>query len=205
MGWIERFEKLKEAFNPTGSFANYRKLSTEAPCIPFVGVALKDLVFACEANPDRVENDGINFQKMRMVAEIIKSLKVEQDIQSDYSFLKFNPSVAQSILNAVPMTQDELYERSQEIKRQMEEPEPVEDETILLKKRIEALEAEVAKLKEDNKEKDHQIFVLLQQSKLSSKRRLSPHNIYSVGISTSVSEPDLELGPPTVERGIRFG
>ena len=221
--WIERFEKLKETFDPSGSFAKYRKLPTDAPCIPFVGVALKDLVFACEANSDRTEDgNGINFQKMRMIAEIINSLKVEQANQIDYSFLDFDPSIAQSILNATPMTQDELYARSKEISKQIEETNSSTDETTILKKRIEELLAEVEQLKEENAnikeesiKKDQLLFILEQQNKLQSKgkRRVSPHNIFSV--STSTSEPNLDLVAPetskpravsVVERpGIRFG
>ena len=35
--WIERFGKIREAFDPTSSFQNYRNLPKDPPCIPFVG------------------------------------------------------------------------------------------------------------------------------------------------------------------------
>ena len=66
----------------------------DSPCIPFVGVALKDLVYAYEGNPNRVDNGAINFTKMRIITQIILSLT-----ETDYSSLQFNPQVAQALLN----------------------------------------------------------------------------------------------------------
>ena len=35
--WIDRFERIRSAFEAEGSFKNYRRLSKVAPCIPFLG------------------------------------------------------------------------------------------------------------------------------------------------------------------------
>lgn len=40
MKWIERFEKIREAFDSSSNFANYRNLPSEVPCIPFIGMIL---------------------------------------------------------------------------------------------------------------------------------------------------------------------
>lgn len=71
-------------------------------------------MFAYEGNPDCIDG-GINFNKMRLVLEIVKSLKMEKPDQLDYSFLELDPQIATAILNANPLTQDELYDRSLQI------------------------------------------------------------------------------------------
>ena len=90
-------EKLENQYSPVGNFAKYRKLSKNSPCIPFVGVALKDLVYAYEGNPSKTVNGAINFDKMRLIAEIVFSLK-----GTDYSHVKFDPQIAQELLNVSP-------------------------------------------------------------------------------------------------------
>ena len=55
-------------------------------------------MFIYEGNPDRLD-DGINFHKMRCILEIVRSLNIEEPEQIDFSFLKFDPKVAQALLN----------------------------------------------------------------------------------------------------------
>ena len=165
--WIERFEKLRLAFDPEGSFKNYRKLSTEPPCIPFVGVTLKDLTFVYDGNPDKIQNSGINFRKMRLIAGLIYSLNISSPEHTDYSFLEFNINVAQSILTMTPLTQDELYNRSVQISDSMNATSDTCEDVPLLRKEIRYLRDEVTQLKEiiqknqiDMEKKDKKIAAL---------------------------------------------
>ena len=84
------------------------------------GVSLKDLVFTYEGNQDSIDG-GINFHKMRIIHDIVKSLKLEEKEQIDYSFLKFDPQIATALLNASPLDQDELYEKSVKISDSLKE------------------------------------------------------------------------------------
>lgn len=81
-------------FNPGENFKIYRNLPKQSPSIPFIAVVLKDLVFAYEANPTNTDSGAIYFEKMRIIGQIILSLK-----STDYSFLKFDPQFAQSFIN----------------------------------------------------------------------------------------------------------
>ena len=96
MKWIERVEKLKEALSSDNNYSNYRKLSMLPPCIPFIGVTLKDLVYTCEATSD--ETEIINMQKARMIFDIVHSLRLEDPAQVDYSHLQFDPEISQLLL-----------------------------------------------------------------------------------------------------------
>ena len=96
--WIERFEKLREVFDSEGNYAQYRKLPKDAPCIPFLGVSLKDLLYSYEGNPDETDG-GINFLKMRRIMEIIRTLKIEDPSQIDYHQLHFDAQVSQALLS----------------------------------------------------------------------------------------------------------
>ena len=96
--WIERFEKLREVFSQDESYAHYRLLPMEPPCIPFIGVALKDLVYACEANSDYTDTETINFPKLRLIQNILNSLMLEKPELVDYSDLPKNLGIIQQIL-----------------------------------------------------------------------------------------------------------
>lgn len=49
-------------------------LSSEPPCIPFIGIFLTDLTFIEEGNPTTI-NNLINFQKFRLIYEVIDNIK----------------------------------------------------------------------------------------------------------------------------------
>jgi len=67
---MAKFDKLSDIVSP---FKNYTKLravmtTMQPPCVPFLGILLKDLLFIDEGNPAEV-GGLINFYKHRKVAE----------------------------------------------------------------------------------------------------------------------------------------
>ncbi|KXS18101.1 ras GEF [Gonapodya prolifera JEL478] len=73
------FERIERATDSTKNFAEYRTTlrSLVPPALPFLGIALSDLTFAYEGNPDfRGPKDNlINFDKYHRVADIINGLR----------------------------------------------------------------------------------------------------------------------------------
>ncbi|MDP2437706.1 MAG: guanine nucleotide exchange factor [archaeon] len=73
---LQKWDLLKEIFNPTSSFAAYRQaiLASCPPCIPFVGVYLTDLTFIEDGNPNILASGHINFNKRVVVAGVISQI-----------------------------------------------------------------------------------------------------------------------------------
>ncbi|KAJ3343957.1 hypothetical protein HDU93_005240 [Gonapodya sp. JEL0774] len=73
------FEKIEKATDSSKNFAEYRTAlrSLVPPALPFLGIALSDLTFAYEGNPDfRGPHENlINFDKFHRVADIINGLR----------------------------------------------------------------------------------------------------------------------------------
>ena len=81
----EKFEELNSVMDPQGHFANYRACLGKAmkeglPCVPFlgtkmityrnnilIGVCLSDFTFIDEGNSDTIDEDLVNFMKIRMM------------------------------------------------------------------------------------------------------------------------------------------
>mmetsp|Transcript_24585 Transcript_24585/g.31264 ORF Transcript_24585/g.31264 Transcript_24585/m.31264 type:complete len:228 (-) Transcript_24585:3-686(-) len=143
--WTEKLERLRNIYGPEQNFRKYRALSQTPPCIPFVGCSLKDLVYAYDGNPNKLESGAINFHKSRIIAQIVLSLK-----DTDYSFLKFNPQVAQALLNVTPWDQEALYQRSVAISQSLAAQAKECEDNALLKKDNKLLREEIEKLKREN-------------------------------------------------------
>src|SRR5438105_572408 len=61
-------EKFNRLLNTKNNFQNYRHTLNRAksPCIPYIGVYLRDMTFIEEGNPDVYENGLVNFDKMHL-------------------------------------------------------------------------------------------------------------------------------------------
>merc|ERR1712137_79596 len=99
---------------------------------------------------------GINFQKMRLITEIISSLKIEFSELTDYSFLELDPQLAQTIFNAAPLSEDELYERSKEISECIRQ-QTMSTDIPLLHQEIAQLREELDRIKQESAKKDQLI------------------------------------------------
>jgi len=85
---VPRIREWEELIKPTHNYSRYREfmLNTSLPSIPLLAVALKDLTFVVDGNPDFLygtkdtEHPVINFYKRRKLAEIINDLVKYQQI-----------------------------------------------------------------------------------------------------------------------------
>ncbi|GAM23008.1 hypothetical protein SAMD00019534_061830 [Acytostelium subglobosum LB1] len=117
----QQLEELEEVMSMEASFKTYRTLIKELipPCIPYLGVYLKDLTFIEDGNSDSV--DGlINWAKKKLIYTIISIIQGCQDI--NYDFGPSSPSTAQraelvlASFDSLPMANDEvLYQMSQQL------------------------------------------------------------------------------------------
>eukprot|EP00002_Diphylleia_rotans_P038559 TRINITY_DN8793_c0_g4_i1.p1 TRINITY_DN8793_c0_g4~~TRINITY_DN8793_c0_g4_i1.p1 ORF type:complete len:1087 (+),score=223.15 TRINITY_DN8793_c0_g4_i1:44-3304(+) len=110
-GVVEIQEELENLMSPEGSYKNYREdiHTVNPPCVPFLGVYLRDLVFIEDGNPDTVGDNLINFQKRRFVYNVIQEICQYQ--QTAYRFEPVEPLM--SYCMALPaLKDDDLYKLS---------------------------------------------------------------------------------------------
>ena len=48
----------------------------DPPSVPYLGIYLSDLTFIDEGTPNRTEKNLINFAKMRMIAHVIREVRL---------------------------------------------------------------------------------------------------------------------------------
>lgn len=120
-------EALRVLIASTKNFGQYREaLSTAiAPCIPFTGVYLTDLVFIEDGIPSVVKNtELINFAKRTKTAEVILDIQKYQNVPYTLNPV---PELQTWILDHMRNAGDvhEMYNRSLEV-----EPREREEEKI---------------------------------------------------------------------------
>eukprot|EP00004_Rigifila_ramosa_P023034 TRINITY_DN6406_c0_g1_i1.p1 TRINITY_DN6406_c0_g1~~TRINITY_DN6406_c0_g1_i1.p1 ORF type:complete len:737 (+),score=176.85 TRINITY_DN6406_c0_g1_i1:1228-3438(+) len=76
---LEAQQELKTLMEPVRSYAKYRDAihSLNPPCVPFLGVYLRDLTFLEDGN-ENLSNGLINFQKRRRVFAVISEIQQYQ-------------------------------------------------------------------------------------------------------------------------------
>eukprot|EP00004_Rigifila_ramosa_P001953 TRINITY_DN11970_c0_g1_i1.p1 TRINITY_DN11970_c0_g1~~TRINITY_DN11970_c0_g1_i1.p1 ORF type:complete len:866 (+),score=210.34 TRINITY_DN11970_c0_g1_i1:24-2600(+) len=106
--------QLETLMDPQGSYAKYRDTihSINPPCVPFLGVYLRDLVFIEDGNPDFLEFENkqlINFQKCRYAYNVIA--EIQQYQQTPYNIQEIEPLA--SMLGRLPaISADAVFELS---------------------------------------------------------------------------------------------
>lgn len=92
------------------NYKEYRSILevTDPPCIPIQEVILRDLTFI-EENPNLLENNWINFEKMKLLG---KTLKLVKRFQSKQYELKSNNHIYEWIVSYKTMDSDELFNES---------------------------------------------------------------------------------------------
>jgi len=107
------FKKLEDLMSSLQNYKQYRETMNQSvpPCIPYLGIYLRDLTFIGDGNPNNFENQNglINFDKRRMVAAVIYE-KVEYS-QAWYN-LKEAPEVQNFIRKCQHMNENALYKHS---------------------------------------------------------------------------------------------
>jgi len=107
---VDNLEELELLMRSTASYKNYREalrlLNTS--CIPYIGLALSDLTFIEEGNPDTI--DGlINFGKRELICGVILSLQQCQNTPYNLSIV---PKIADMLANFPSRTEQECYDLS---------------------------------------------------------------------------------------------
>jgi son of sevenless-like protein len=78
----QQFEQLNDSVSGKDNYRYLRQKwgDAEPPAVPFLAMALKDLTFLEDGNPDRLETGGINFYKWRKLSEIVHDVLQYRDI-----------------------------------------------------------------------------------------------------------------------------
>ena len=98
-------DEWKELVNPEHNYSHYRAFvrNIQPPCVPFLGVTIKDLTFIDDGNPDfldeteHTDSPIINFYKRRKFSEMIDNIRKFQQIP----FVEVNGLVSPQLWNAV--------------------------------------------------------------------------------------------------------
>eukprot|EP00005_Dracoamoeba_jomungandri_P000702 CAMPEP_0174257274 /NCGR_PEP_ID=MMETSP0439-20130205/6438_1 /TAXON_ID=0 /ORGANISM="Stereomyxa ramosa, Strain Chinc5" /LENGTH=993 /DNA_ID=CAMNT_0015340291 /DNA_START=75 /DNA_END=3056 /DNA_ORIENTATION=+ len=107
---LSNFKKHEELMNPEGNFQFYRDTihASHLPCIPYLGVYLKDLTFIEDGNPDTV-NGLVNFFKRHMIFLVIQ--EVQQFQAAAYDFPIKEP-LHTFVLKLPKLDEKQLYDLS---------------------------------------------------------------------------------------------
>ena len=109
---ITTIREIERLIDSRSNFKNYRSLikKIQLPYVPFEGLLLQDITFI-EENPDTLDS-MINFEKMEMLAKVLKTVKSMQQVP--YKF-KESAFIAEYIKRDLLLTEEELYKLSKNI------------------------------------------------------------------------------------------
>ncbi|ORY37958.1 ras GEF [Rhizoclosmatium globosum] len=124
---FDAIRDLERLMSQEKLFSRYRKALTDAPCpcIPYLGVITRDLIYIEEGNKDVLSPTGeVNLSKAVMIADIVLTIQWYQDrphqIQRDHGVLGM-------ILESTALTTEQAYALSLELEpRQVDSVEVVE-------------------------------------------------------------------------------
>ncbi|ENN74096.1 hypothetical protein D910_11508, partial [Dendroctonus ponderosae] len=111
----QSIEKHQKIVSSDGRFRMLRDAlhKCDPPCIPYLGVYLTDLSFIEEGTPNFVDNNLLNFSKMRMIAHIIREIRQYQ--QTSYK-IDLVTRVSNYLLDtSLLMEEEELFKASLKI------------------------------------------------------------------------------------------
>ncbi|KAJ3273454.1 hypothetical protein HK104_004268 [Borealophlyctis nickersoniae] len=108
------YEALEKLMSSERSFGGYRSAlkRSEMPCIPYLGVFLRDLLYIDEANKDRRPDGTINLPKFLLMGDIVMMIKSFQ--VRPYNVPR-DLNITALILGQPVMEDDEAYQRSLEL------------------------------------------------------------------------------------------
>ncbi|CAH1120967.1 unnamed protein product [Ceutorhynchus assimilis] len=111
----QSIEKHQKIVSSDGRFRALRDAlhNCDPPCIPYLGVYLTDLSFIEEGTPNFVDDNLLNFSKMRMIAHIIREIRQYQ--QTSYK-IDLVTRVSNYLLDtSLMMNDDQIYAESLKI------------------------------------------------------------------------------------------
>ncbi|KAK3766068.1 hypothetical protein RRG08_002305 [Elysia crispata] len=108
----QMIERLQNLVSSEGRFKNMRDAlhRCDPPCIPYLGMYLTDLSFIEEGTPNVTEDGLVNFSKMRMIAHVIREIRLFQ--QTSYK-IEHHPRVTSYLLDPSRLLdEDQTYKAS---------------------------------------------------------------------------------------------
>ncbi|GAM23088.1 hypothetical protein SAMD00019534_062630 [Acytostelium subglobosum LB1] len=114
----QSLEDMEKMMSMEGSFKTFRSMIKELipPCIPYLGVYLKDLTFIEDGNNDRMDGGLINWAKKKLVYNIISIIQGCQDIPYDFGPSSTKGEIVLAAFDSLPSANDEvLYQMSLQI------------------------------------------------------------------------------------------
>ncbi|RUS77637.1 hypothetical protein EGW08_014597 [Elysia chlorotica] len=108
----QMIERLQNLVSSEGRFKNMRDAlhRCDPPCIPYLGMYLTDLSFIEEGTPNVTEEGLVNFSKMRMIAHVIREIRLFQ--QTSYK-IEHHPRVTSYLLDPRRLLdEDQTYKAS---------------------------------------------------------------------------------------------
>jgi len=75
---LQTYEELRVFVSSDSNYKHCREAveNIAPPCVPYLGIYLKDLVFIQDGTPDRLGPSVVNFAKRRRIAEVITALSL---------------------------------------------------------------------------------------------------------------------------------
>lgn len=104
--------RLQQLVSSDGRFKNMRDAlhKCDTPAIPYLGLYLSDLSFIEEGSPDFVDDNTVNFSKMRMISHVIGEI---QQFQQQIYRIQHKPEVTDYLLDtSTLLTDDQSYAAS---------------------------------------------------------------------------------------------
>jgi len=100
---VENFQELNSIMDPKHNFKNYRdtirKAMSTPPCLPYIGMYLRDITFIEDGNEDK-SGDLVNYEKIQLLAKLYKEVLnlqkgrypfVEDELQNFFKKLLTTP------------------------------------------------------------------------------------------------------------------
>jgi len=108
--WV-RFEEIEELMRSERSFETYRNALGRScmPCIPYLGVVLRDLLYIDEANKDYRADGTLNLAKFLLIGDIILMI---QSFQLKNYGQKRSTNIADLIFSQEIYSDGDLFQKS---------------------------------------------------------------------------------------------
>ncbi|KAI8837922.1 ras guanine nucleotide exchange factor domain-containing protein [Chytriomyces cf. hyalinus JEL632] len=117
----EDLEKLEQLMSSERQFARYRAALHEAdlPCIPYLGVTCKDLIYIEEGVQDYLPDGSVNFSKLLMMGDIILTV---QQLQSKPHNDPRDEDILSFILESTVLSEEQAFDLSLQLEPRQPQP-----------------------------------------------------------------------------------
>jgi len=146
---FQEFESLTKLMDPSRNMKIYRThvLNATPPLVPFFPIVIKDLFFIHECNPSKTNSGLINFDKLRLLASIIRFVDAFRYVQYDPNIQpQYDPKKRRSTLEMLNEAHLEKAQETHQI-REFVNTLTVVDNMRLLSKMSREAEAQIGRTK----------------------------------------------------------